>query len=59
MDVTFTNIHREGNSVADCLAKESLIQRSSRVFDIGDSSLHLKKLIYSDNTSVPYLRIPK
>ena len=59
LDIIFQHIHREGNSVVDLLAKEALALNLTREINLGACSSHLKKLVYSDNSGVPYLRIPK
>lgn len=59
MEVTFQHIHREGNSVADNLAKEALSLKLNREVPLGVCNPRVKQLIYSDNTGIPYLRIPK
>lgn len=59
MEVIFCHIHREGNASADLLAKEALRYKRNREFDIADCFIPVKKQVFSDNTGIPYLRIPK
>lgn len=57
--VEFCYIHREGNAVADLLEKEALSLRITRTKDIVDWFAELKRMVFSNNSEIPYLRIPK
>lgn len=57
LEVVFQHIHREGNAVADLLAKEALKLKLQRQCMLAVCSATIKQQGYSDNTGVPYLRV--
>lgn len=59
MEISYGHIHREGNYVADFLAKEALSKNLNREVNLGVCTYIVKQMIFSDNTGIPYLRIPK
>ena len=58
LNVTYKHICREGNSVADALADEAILQKMNRFPTLSMCNRLVKKAIYSDNCGLPYLRIP-
>ena len=59
MEIIFSHIHREGNAVADSLESDALKFNVSKELCFGECNNVIKKLVFSDNTGIPYLRIPK
>ena len=59
LNLKFFHIFREGNQVADHLATETLSLKISKVLQRNELDQKSKRLIFSDKSGVPYLRIPK
>ena len=59
LNLKFTHIFREGNQVADYLAEMSIKKKISKTFLRQDLDANIRKLIYSDKSGIPYLRLPK
>ena len=55
-EIRLTHIYREGNAVADELARIAISSRLSRILDPVDLPIRVRQLAYSDKSGLAYVR---